>query len=450
MVGTSNLAFASATSGKIEDEKLEDKDEFKDNLEVLKIYTNKGVDSTQLVKDIFSKFYKCTKAENKKLKKNILNFSLNFGIKINDVKDFFKGKIKIAKDKKNVIVLKKDPIFVPLQDTEEKILESYKSLLNKQCIILELDYNGVVSKLYNTTVDNDRKELSEKVKSYDTKELFDSVLNNKAVKNSPHIKIIKLLNEKEIEYGLYESNTLGINLDGYIVIDVDRNDRNMLSTTPIQYIDASIKSNISSISISGTGYKLSANDVIIAQKEINGKKKLLIAKAEDVSKGKIGNTIIDKEFYKSSLENFFVKVNNLGKSKNHYISLIQIFIDEKYDCGQYQLDEATINKFRTPFVEGRDSNYKGLEWICLRNDDISNGSINTDGFKKNINYSVGKPNSVTVNGMDKDCYLQENDIVVAIESNKNLLLIAKGSDISAATVNGQTIDDSFYETTPAK
>jgi len=52
--------------------------------------------------------------------------------------------------------------------------------------------------------------------------------------------------------------------------------------------------------------------------------------------------------------------------------------------------------------------------------------------------------------MDKDFYLQENDIVVAVESNKNLLLIAKSSDISVGTVNGQTIDDSFYETTPAK
>lgn len=301
MVGTSNLAFAGCNSGKIEDEKLEDKDEFKGNLEVLKNYTNKGVDSTQLVKDIFSKFYKCTKAENKKLKKNILNFSLNFGIKINDVKDFFKGKIKIDKNKKNVIVLKKDPIFVPLQDTEEKILESYKSLLNEQCIILELDDNGVVSKLYNTTVANDKRELSEKVKSYDTKELFDSVLSNKNVKNSPHIKIIKLLNEKEIEYGLYESNTLGINLDGYIVIDVDGKGKGMLSTTIKNFIPAKIKSNISSISITGSGNKLSPDDVIIAQKEIKGRKKLLIAKAEDVSKGKIGQQIIDSEFYKSDL-----------------------------------------------------------------------------------------------------------------------------------------------------
>ena len=467
MLGTSNLAFASGTSAKepkIEDEKLEDKDEFKNILETLKEDTNKGVDSTQLTKDIFSKLYKCTKTENKKLKKNILNYSLNFGIKIEEIKDFFSGKIKIDKDKKNVIVLKKDPIFHLFQGTEKEILDDYKGLLNGECIILELNNDGVVNKLYNTTVDKDKKELSEKIKGkpqkkkkkpHNTKKIFDSVLSNNTIKNNKNINIIKLLNDSKLEFGLHESDKYNIELDGYIIIDVDKKDNNMLSTTILPNIEASIKSNISSISICGSGNKLSANDIIIAQKEINGKKILLIAKAEDVSKGKIGQQIIDSEFYESSLKEFFSKsflFSDLDvNSKEIFNNIKDAFIKYKIDKGIYSLKsfdknfQTLIKQWIIPVNKPKiDEKDLVITWNVLENlpkgIGICDGTGNFGRFKKNAE----ELKKYIINGsITTKMNLNENSILFVINGDK--FMVADINDIATGTVNGQTIDDSFYK-----
>jgi len=468
--GTSNLAFASATSGKVEDEKLEDKEEFKGMVGVLKNIVCKNIKQEDLAKEIFSKFYKCTKTENKKLKKNILNYTLNSEIKIGDVKDFFKSKIKIAEGKKNVIVLKKNPIIVPILDTEEKVLESYSNLLKENCIILELGKDGTVEKLYNTTVDEDKKELSDKIKEkpqepeqkpHDTKEIFESVLKNTALKENKFINIIELLNKKKLEYGLHDSNDYNIELNGYIVIDIDGNGKDMLSETDEEYIKAKIRSNISSIEISGAGNKLSPSDVIIAQKKIDNKQKLLIAKAEDVKNGKIGDKVIDSEFYKSGLEKLFSKEFIFSDIKEEKVQKIfkdikDAFIKYKIDKGIYDFNlfEESFKTLIKQWIIYKEKPNPvaediAIEWNVLENSEkgigICYGTGQFGGFEKDLNKLKEHSLSSVVSTSDN---LNENSILFVINGNK--FMVADINDIANGKVNGQTIDESFYKPNPSK
>ena len=229
----------------------------------------------------------------------------------------------------------------------------------------------------------------------------------------------------------------------------------MLSTTILPNIEASIKSNISSISICGSGNKLSANDIIIAQKEINGKKILLIAKAEDVSKGKIGQQIIDSEFYESSLKEFFSKsflFSDLDvNSKEIFNNIKDAFIKYKIDKGIYSLKsfdknfQTLIKQWIIPVNKPKiDEKDLVITWNVLENlpkgIGICDGTGNFGRFKKNAE----ELKKYIINGsITTKMNLNENSILFVINGDK--FMVADINDIATGTVNGQTIDDSFYK-----
>ena len=456
MIGTSNLAFCGCkTCGKLDEIAKKAK-------EILKKYFGDEEEANKLIKNLYGDGGIYSTEKNKD--KDETKYNLNKNITEDSVRHLFENQFsKIGSNCKKVLIIFKDNFNISTieecNDNNEKIKAKYLEELGKKgseptFIAVEITpKNGKANeiklvKCTNKTEEDKLRKLYQPGKpgedNFDIKELFESVLSNNALKDSEFINIIKILNEKNLGYGLYDSDTYGIDLDGHIIIDVDKTDVNMLSSTNERDITASIKSDISSKIISGDCNQLSPKDVIIVQKDINGKKKLLIARAQDVSEGKIGEETIDKEFYKSSLEEFFNTVDNLGDDKNHFRDLIKVFIDEKYDCGQYELDQDTINKFRQLIYKDIDLDRKGLEWICLREDETSS-TFYLYGFKRGIDFSGTTDMAVTSSGMDGDGWLKKDDIVVAVESNKNLLLIARGSDISAGTVNTQNIDESFYK-----